>query len=101
MTDSQTDRDMIAGEPLAAGFETARHLAYAEAAVMLIESLMLVLIEQRVLTTQQMVAAVESAIATKRQMVQDGEHPNVSAIAAGVLSRMANSVAAGEGLRAR
>ena len=101
MTDSRTDRDPIAGEPLPAGAETARHLAYAEAAVMLIESLMLVLIEQRVLTTQQMVAAVESAIATKRQMVQDGEHPNVSAIAAGVLSRMANSVAAGEGLRAR
>jgi hypothetical protein len=62
---------------------------------------MLILVEQRVLTTQQMIAAIESAIATKRQMVQDGEHPNVSAVAAGVLSTIANSLAAGGGTRAR
>jgi hypothetical protein len=75
--------------------ETTRHLAYGEAAVMLIECLMLVLIEQRVLTTQQMVAVVENAIATKRKMVQEGEHPDISAVAAGFLSTMANSLAAG------
>jgi hypothetical protein len=81
--------------------DTTRHLAYGEAAVMLIECLMLVLIEQRVLTTQQMVAVVENAIATKRQMVQEGEHPDISAVAAGLLSTMANSLAAGGGRRPR
>ena len=101
MSDSRSDRVAFAGDPVPSGSETTTHLAYAEAAVMLIESLMLVLIEQRVLTMQQMVAAVESAIATKRQMVREGEHPIVSAVAAGVLSRMANSVAAAEGPDAR
>jgi hypothetical protein len=81
--------------------QTTRHLAYGEAAVMLIECLMVILVEQRVLTTQQMIAAIESAVATKRQMVQDGEHPNISAVAAGVLSTIANSLAAGGGTRAR
>jgi hypothetical protein len=81
--------------------DTTRHLAYAEAAVMLIECLMLVLIEQRVLTTQQLVDVVENAIATKRQMVQEGEHPGISAVAAGLLSTMANSLAAGGGARSR
>jgi hypothetical protein len=81
--------------------QTTRHLAYGEAAVMLIECLMLILIEHRVLTTQQMIAEIESAIATQRQMVQDGEHPNISTVAAGVLSTIANSLAAGGDTRAR
>jgi hypothetical protein len=63
---------------------------------MLIECLMLILIEQRVFTVQQMVDAVESAIATKRQMVAEGEHPQIAALAAGMLSTMANSLAASE-----
>jgi hypothetical protein len=77
--------------------ETLRHLAYAEAAVMLIECLMLALIEQRVFTVQQMVGAVESAIATKRQMVAEGEHAEISSLAAGMLSTIANSLAASKG----
>jgi hypothetical protein len=52
--------------------QTTKHLAYGEAAVMLIECLMVLLIEQRVFSVHQMVAAVETAIATKRQMVRDG-----------------------------
>jgi hypothetical protein len=99
MTDSPSD--LVQSTDELSPSQTTRHLAYGEAAVMLIECLMLILIEQRVLTTQQMIAAIESAIATKRQMVQDGEHPNISAVAAGVLSSMANSVAAGDGARAR
>jgi hypothetical protein len=99
MTDSPNDLVESTGELTPA--QTTRHLAYGEAAVMLIESLMLILIEKRVLTPQQMIAAIESAIATKRQMVQDGEHPDISAMAAGVLSTMANSVAAGDSTRAR
>jgi hypothetical protein len=81
--------------------ETTKHLAYGEASLMLIECLMLVLIEQRVFTVAQMVDAVEAAIATKRQMVRDGEHPEIATVAAGLLSTMANSLAASAGARAR
>jgi hypothetical protein len=99
MTDSPNNLVQSTGELTPS--QTTRHLADGEAAVMLIESLMLILIEQHVLTPQQMIAAIESAIATKQQMVRDGEHPNISAAAAGVLSTMANSVAAGDTTRAR
>jgi hypothetical protein len=61
---------------------------------MLIECLMRALMEQRVLSGGQMVEAVESAIATKRRMVADHDHPRISAVAVGVLSTLANSLAA-------
>ncbi len=75
--------------------DAVKHLAYGEAALMLVECLMFVLVEQRVFTTQQMISAVENALATKRQMVRDGEHPEIAAVAAGMLSVIANSLAAG------
>jgi hypothetical protein len=74
-----------------------KHLAYAEAAVVLLERLMLLLIEQRIVTMSQMVDAVEDAIATKRQMVVEGEHPHISLLASGLLSSMGNSLAASRG----
>jgi len=61
---------------------------------MLIECLMLTLIERRILTASEIVAAVETAIATKRQMVQESKHAEIAAVAAGVLSTLANSLAA-------
>jgi hypothetical protein len=77
--------------------EEAKHLAYAEAAWTLLECLMLVLVEQRILTTHELVDAIEDAIATKRQMVADHEHPEIASVAAGVLSTLANSLAAAKG----
>jgi hypothetical protein len=74
--------------------ETTKHLAYAEAALMLMEGLLQLLLTRRVLTTEEIVSTVEAIIATKRQMITDGEHPEISRIAAGVLSTLANSVAA-------
>jgi hypothetical protein len=74
--------------------ETIKHLAYAEAAIMLLESLMLKLIEHRLLSSAQLVGAVEDAISTKRQMIHDGEHPEISAVASGLLRALANSLAA-------
>lgn len=74
--------------------EETRHLAYAEASLMLIECLMVTLIENNVLTTNAITGAVETAIATKRQMVDDREHPEIAAVAAGVLSTLANSLRA-------
>jgi hypothetical protein len=95
MTD--TNQNSPADHDVRGPSETLRHLAYAEAAVMLIECLMLVLIEERVFTVQQMVGAVESAIATKRQMVAEGEHAEIASLAAGMLSTMANSLTASKG----
>jgi len=89
--DSDRPGMRTAGSPVS---ETTNHLAYGEAAVMLIECLMVLFIEQRVFSVQQMVAAVETAISTKRQMAREGAHPEIAAAAAGILSTMANSLAA-------
>jgi hypothetical protein len=78
----------------AAPDEQTRHLAYAEASVMVIECLMLTLIEQRVLTKEQLVTAIESVIATKRQMLAEDESPDIARVALGVLGTMANSLSA-------
>jgi hypothetical protein len=77
--------------------EETKHLAYGEAALMLVECLMLVLIEHRIMTTHELVDAIENALATKRQMVAEQEHPEIASIAAGVLSTLANSLAAARG----
>lgn len=74
--------------------EETKHLACGDAALTLIECLMVAIIEHRILTTQEMVDAVEAAIATKRQMVADDDHPEIASAAAGVLSTLANSLAA-------
>jgi hypothetical protein len=74
--------------------DETRYLACGDAALTLIECLMVALIEHRILTTQAMVDAVEAAIAAKRQMVADDEHPEIASAAAGVLSTLANSLAA-------
>ena len=75
--------------------EQTRHLAYAEASFMLIESLMLLLIKKGLVTNEQMVETVETALEAKRTLVQEGEHARIAAVAAGVLSTLANSIAAG------
>jgi hypothetical protein len=74
--------------------EETKCLAYGDAALTLIECLIVALIEHRILATREMVDAVEAAIATKRQMVADHEHPEIASVAAGVLSTLANSLAA-------
>ena len=76
--------------------DVAVHLAYAEASVMLVECLMLVLMEKKVLPLESLTQAVEAAIEAKQGLVKDGAHPQIAIIAAGVLSRIANSLAAHE-----
>lgn len=66
-------------------------LAEGEAGLFLAESLALTLIGAGVLTREQVVSAVETTIAAKRQSAADGEHPALSAEAAGLLSVLANS----------
>ena len=70
------------------------HLAYAEAAIMLLECLMLKLMERQVLTLSDLENTVQAAIDTKRQMAEDGEHRAISAVASGLLVGLANSLAA-------
>ena len=58
--------------------ETTKHLAYAEAALMLLEGLLQLFIARRRLTAEDIVSTVESVIATKQQMIIDGEHAEIS-----------------------
>ena len=74
--------------------ETAMRLAEGEAALMLVESLMLALVERRLLSPDQVIEAIETVIETKRAMAEDGSHPEISSAAAGLAGTIANSVAA-------
>jgi hypothetical protein len=72
--------------------EKLLHLAYAEASVVLIESLMLVLMERGVLSREELFDALEAAIETKKGFVDDGVHAEIANLAAGTLTRIANSI---------
>src|ERR1700754_4741085 len=79
-----------------ASADVTLHLAYAEASVMLVECLMLVLMEKKVLPLESLTQAVEAAIEAKQGLVKESANPQIAVIAAGVLSRIANSLAAME-----
>jgi hypothetical protein len=74
--------------------ETTLHLAYAEASIMLIESVMLTLIDRKVIPKEAMLEALEAALATKRAFAVDGPHQEIARVAAGILGRISNSLAA-------
>ena len=74
--------------------ETARHLAEGEAALVLLESVLLTLVAKGVLTADEVISSVESVVDVKRQMGADGTSPELSAIAAGILIKVANSISA-------
>jgi hypothetical protein len=74
--------------------ETARHLAEGEAALVLLESVLLTLVGKGVLTADEVISSVESVVDVKRQMAADGASPELSTIAAGILVKVANSIAA-------
>jgi hypothetical protein len=68
--------------------------AAGQAALMLVESLMLALVERRVVPSSELVEAVETVIETKRRLAEDGHEPDVAARAAAMLTTIANSLAA-------
>ena len=74
--------------------EATEHFAYAEASLMLVEGIMLVLLEKRLLSLEDLHTVIDSAIETKQGFIETGLHPEISNVAAGVLRRLANSVAA-------
>jgi len=84
-------------EPERGGNPTGLDQAYAaeaQAALMLVESLMLVLVERRVIPAADLVEAVETVIETKRRLAADGREPAVATQAAALLTTIANSLAA-------
>jgi hypothetical protein len=81
--------------------QTPLHLAYAEASVLLLESLMLVLVERRIVPLDALIAAVETAVATKQAQIKDRTHPRIATIAAGVLRQIGNILAAAHDHRGR
>jgi len=69
-----------------------RHLAEGEAAFVLLESLLLTLLDKGLLSSEEVVDAVENVIAVKHEM--EGTEPKLSKVAAGLLTTLANSVSA-------
>jgi hypothetical protein len=61
---------------------------------MLIEGLMLVLLERKLLTLDEVRSVIDTAIETKQGFVDARLHPEISKVAAGVLRRLGNSVSA-------
>lgn len=61
---------------------------------MLLEELLQLLVSRQLLTIEEIVNTVETVIDTKQQMIVDGEDPEISLVAAGALSTLANSLAA-------
>jgi hypothetical protein len=64
-----------------------RHFnAEGQAAMLVGESILMALMEHGVLSKMQLIDAIETAILAKRQMAEDGQDPEVSRIAAGLLT---------------
>jgi hypothetical protein len=71
------------------------HLAYAEASMMLLECLMRIMVERNLVPLEEIIDSLETSIETKRLLAAEGSHAEISTVAAGVLSTLANSIAAG------
>lgn len=79
-----TDQDGMGEDQAAAG----------QAALMLVESLMLALVERGVVPSDDLIEAVETVMETKRRLAEDGHEPVIAARAAAMLATIANSLAA-------
>ena len=65
-----------------------------EAALMLIESLMLTLVEAEILTVDQVREAIEIVIDTKQDSASDGEHPALAEATIQILHQLSASITA-------
>jgi hypothetical protein len=70
------------------------HLAYAEACVVLVECLMHLMVEKKLIPKEDLIAAVENAITAKKAMADADWHRGIAPVAAGVLAQIANSLSA-------
>jgi hypothetical protein len=60
----------------------------------LVESLMLVLVERAVIPASELIEVVETVIETKRRLAAEGREPEIAGQAAAMLTTIANSLAA-------
>lgn len=74
--------------------ELLAHLAYGQAALMLLDSLLLLMIERHLFSKDELSQAIENAVETKKGFIDGGLHPQVSTVAAAALTQLANSLAA-------
>ena len=70
------------------------YLGEARAALCLVESLMLALLDAGVLTREQIIFAIETSIRTKQQASVDGDGPELMDQAVVAMGAIANSLAA-------
>ena len=70
------------------------YFAEARAALCLVESLMLALLDAGLLTREQIIFAIETSIRTKRQASVEGDDPELMDQAAVVMGAIGNSLAA-------
>jgi hypothetical protein len=72
--------------------ERVLHDAAGHAAFLAIEALILTLIDKQILGADEAIEAIELCVATKRQLAEDGKHPQISMTAARMLSVLTNSL---------
>ena len=72
--------------------ELVLHDAAGHAAFLAVEALILTLIDKRILSADEAIQAIELCVATKRQLAEDGTHPQISMTAARLLSVLTNSL---------
>ena len=70
-----------------------RFNAEGQAALLVGESILMALIEYGVLTKNQLIDVIDTAILTKQQMAEEGQDVEVSRIAAGLLTTLRTSIA--------
>lgn len=73
--------------------------ASAQAALMLVESLALALVEHGILSSDEVVDAFENVLETKQRMGEESEDSAVAAKAAGLISNIANSLRLAHGVK--
>lgn len=88
-----TDRHHAFGQA-AIGQAAIGQAAAGQAALMLVESLMLALVERKVIPSSELIEAVETVIDTKRRLAEAGQEPETASRAAAMLTTIANSLAA-------
>jgi len=74
--------------------EVSMHLAYAEASVVLLECLLHVLVEKKLVSKTELLDAVDNAMETKKEMADAHWHENIAPVAGAVLAQIANSLRA-------
>ena len=95
MTSSSSPRKPDAtSSPPSDAMADVRGKAEGQAAIMLIESVLLVLLDRSILSKADVLETIEIVIETKQNIAKDGQSVEVENMAAGLLKTLANSLMA-------